>query len=387
MDIHLINQPTKTVHGCECEETFNLDGITFNNKCILRREDNDKFWCKTKNNCGFKETHNQLLAFNDIYSNDEYSYDNCYDFNYSKINSDATPPYLDTKNNIFPTSFYIKNILGYLIVTIVILIIGYITYKYSKILGLLIISNIDLITQCIKFNGGLYNSLVLSYNTDSISPYPYNYIFSLTTIITNVIALTGVIFTILTREGDIKKKLIISVITLICTYFIPNSIVSEFQYKIFSLVNNMKTTNSLKSTNYTRDEKLHNLKIYGASDPVVKAKSQNITLDEIISKNNKLIKSKHIEKKINDITNRKQLVKLWRFVNLDKDNDSKITYDEFIKLYNINSKDLDKVLKMNTIDYQENIYHYFIYVLIGLIVCIVFILIEHFLVGYVDKSY
>lgn len=406
--------PTK--HGCKCLPVFWYDGVKYTNKCILdKREQGNEFWCPTEDNCG-SYTIAGKLNLNSLYHNDSYSYDECYYYPVEKNDSDFN----NTENNQRSTNFLLLNILSYTLFIITYLLFCYFISKKNKELALLLLANIDLVVTSIQYNGGPGNNMfVLMYNEEE------NNLFSKTSvIITNLIALIGVILTILLKDVSFNRKLLISFITLTVTYFIPNDFIKFIQYKIhdhlYNLVDyktravikskSLKLNPDIKRSSFASENdfinaaNIQNLKIYGSVDPIFQSEILDISLTDI-QKNFKKIKKKY-NIDMEDIEHPDSVLMKWVIKNFKRDKllasdiihylnyyysvETEKTKDKSLKDYFSrfirNKKESNLIKKHNYIPFKNNVFFYLIIVFVGLLVSVIFILIEHYLIKYIHLS-
>jgi len=213
MVVKKYNKPKETSLGCECLDRFKYKGKTYET-CIEDSLNGTGIWCNTKDNCGHKDINRN--------TGEKQSWDYCDVFSHYK-------PFFLLNNINLKNSFIIKNLLGTIILIIIGLILFFIIKKINYKLSLIYLANIDLLVTTLKYNNGPYNIFALIYDKPEYGLYSY-----FSKIIINTIALMGLIYLVFTYHKNIKNTMIIALIGLICTYFIPNDIIVYIQYILHS---------------------------------------------------------------------------------------------------------------------------------------------------------
>ena len=420
MYVRNTDQPIITKHGCKCLPQFWYDGVKYTNKCILdERGSGNEYWCPTDDNCG-SYTIAGKLNLNSLYHNDSFSYDQCYYYPLRK--KEKEDRYKDkTNNEQQSTNFLLLNILSYILFIIIYLLFCYFLSKKNKELSLLFLANIDLVATSIQYHGGPGNNMfVLMYNENEDNWFSKSSI-----IITNLIALLGVILTILLKDVSFERKMIISFITLTVTYFLPNSIIQQIQYKLHTYLYKLDLYNArskivskslnlypdIKESNFPSYDRyinainIQNLKIYGTVDPIFQSEILRIPLIDIKKNFDKLKKkykidmeniektNKSLMKWINKNFHREQVQAsdLIHYLNYyynketKKDNKNQ-TLDHYFKRFIRNEKESNLIKKYNHNPFKNNVFFYVIIVLVGLIISVIFILIEHYMIKYIHVN-
>ena len=213
MVVKKYNKPKETSLGCECLDRFKYKGKTYET-CIGDSLNDKGIWCNTKDNCGHKDIN--------PHTGENQSWDYCDVFSHYK-------PFFLLNNINLKNSFIIKNLLGTIILITIGLIIFFTIKKINYKLSLICLANIDLLVTTLKYNNGPYNMFTLIYDKSEYGLYSY-----FSKIIINTIALMGLIYLVFSYHKNIKNTMIIALIGLICTYFIPNDIIVYIQYILHS---------------------------------------------------------------------------------------------------------------------------------------------------------
>lgn len=203
MKYNYINKTDYTNLRCKCQDVFEYKNKIHKNMCINYNDNG--FWCKTKDNCGYNDENKGFWDYCTPVSE------------YSEI----------IKTNLnFGNNHDSYNMIGLVIFISIVIIIFLILKKIDMIYALLFIANIDLLAVMIKYNYGPYNTRMfyLLYTNKGIIGY-------LSSMFINSIALITVFYIVLIHHKSLYKSLMIAFVTLFFTYVLPNQIIAYIQTK------------------------------------------------------------------------------------------------------------------------------------------------------------
>lgn len=211
--ISINNNQDYTVFRCKCKDEYEYLGKKYKKKCILNETETEKggVWCETKDNCG------------------RYDAEMNRHWDYCSTES-MYKPFFEIEQFNYGKNFILYNILGIFIFIILSFVIFIILYKYNKLIGLLFLANIDLLASVLNYNSGPYDSRMFYFNYSNDVGGIWSYI---SQIVINFIALAAVLYIVLYhhKSENNKEKLLIGLICILFTYFIPNEIIEYVMIK------------------------------------------------------------------------------------------------------------------------------------------------------------